>query len=489
MTTFFTTTLFPNARTSSGWPGWRALQPLRPACSRTTTFLWLVVVLAALCLRPDLAGVTSLVRSLGLSDASYYCLLHFFHSPALDLDRLTRLWRQTLQRIVPPLPGAGQRAVRWCWSMASSGPRKAEKCRGSKACTRSPAATPRLPSSWATPSRPSPCWCRWPGFTWPCRWPLASTRAWSGAIATGAPCWINSALCCSDCSGSGPLTVVADAYYAAAKFARSLAWPRATTWSRACAPTPSPISRPRHVPQAAPRTTRRLWTQNPAPGLVSLPPTVSQGPQSGLWRVGHYPALLHHDLLWRPLGSLVRFVWVIHPTRGNLVLLCTDLTLDGAGDHSPLRLALQNRSQFQAGHSHRRRLRLSLLDAGHESHPPRQRLAISASQVRGLPGARPPQVGGLRAAHPVGPHRPGIAPIPGAEFPARRLVQFPLLHPHRLAAKTTFRMGRVARAPPHLAGFSRWFTRKAPPSRNSWPPKSARPAAAMLTALDLDNAA
>ena len=75
---------------------WRALQPLRPACSRTSTFLWLVVVLAALCLRPDLAGVTSLVRGLGLSEASYYGLLHFFHSPALDLERLTRLWQQTL---------------------------------------------------------------------------------------------------------------------------------------------------------------------------------------------------------------------------------------------------------------------------------------------------------------------------------------------------------------------------------------------------------
>src|SRR5258708_13899883 len=37
---------------------------------------------------------------------------------------------------------------------------------------------------------------------------------------------------------------------------------------------------------------------------------------------------LSHDLLWRPLGQLVRFVWVSHPTRGNLILLCTDLTLD-----------------------------------------------------------------------------------------------------------------------------------------------------------------
>jgi hypothetical protein len=34
------------------------------------------------------------------------------------------------------------------------------------------------------------------------------------------------------------------------------------------------------------------------------------------------------DLFWRKLGRLVRFVWVIHPTRGRLVLLCTDLTLE-----------------------------------------------------------------------------------------------------------------------------------------------------------------
>ncbi len=91
MKSIFSSSRLPK-RSQLLWLAWlRALQPLRPACSRTTTFLWLVLVLAALCLRPDLAGVTSLVRSLGLSDASYYCLLHFFHSPALDLDRLTQL--------------------------------------------------------------------------------------------------------------------------------------------------------------------------------------------------------------------------------------------------------------------------------------------------------------------------------------------------------------------------------------------------------------
>ncbi len=33
------------------------------------------------------------------------------------------------------------------------------------------------------------------------------------------------------------------------------------------------------------------------------------------------------DLLWRPVGRLVRFVAVIHPSRGACLLMCTDLSL------------------------------------------------------------------------------------------------------------------------------------------------------------------
>jgi phosphate starvation-inducible membrane PsiE len=33
------------------------------------------------------------------------------------------------------------------------------------------------------------------------------------------------------------------------------------------------------------------------------------------------------DLLWRPVGQLMRFVLVDHPTRGRVILMSTDLTL------------------------------------------------------------------------------------------------------------------------------------------------------------------
>jgi hypothetical protein len=36
------------------------------------------------------------------------------------------------------------------------------------------------------------------------------------------------------------------------------------------------------------------------------------------------------DLIWRPAGRLVRFVAVIHPTRGACLLMCTDLSLRAA---------------------------------------------------------------------------------------------------------------------------------------------------------------
>ena len=38
--------------------------------------------------------------------------------------------------------------------------------------------------------------------------------------------------------------------------------------------------------------------------------------------------LLSIDLLWRPLGCLVRFVFVDHPTRGKIILMSTLLSLE-----------------------------------------------------------------------------------------------------------------------------------------------------------------
>ena len=52
---------------------------LRGACSRQRSFVWLATSLAGLCVRSDLAGITSIVRALGLKEHCYDRLLDFFH--------------------------------------------------------------------------------------------------------------------------------------------------------------------------------------------------------------------------------------------------------------------------------------------------------------------------------------------------------------------------------------------------------------------------
>jgi len=77
------------------WLQWYSVvAPLRAACSRNRTFLWLLTALAGICARGDLLGVSSIVRTLGLAQQCYDRLLDFFHSPAVDVACLTRLWTQ-----------------------------------------------------------------------------------------------------------------------------------------------------------------------------------------------------------------------------------------------------------------------------------------------------------------------------------------------------------------------------------------------------------
>ena len=43
---------------------WKMVRQLRPAFSRETTFLWFALCLVGLTIRPDLRGVTSIIRAL-----------------------------------------------------------------------------------------------------------------------------------------------------------------------------------------------------------------------------------------------------------------------------------------------------------------------------------------------------------------------------------------------------------------------------------------
>lgn len=68
------------------------LKAMRPAFSRKATFVWFVIVFVGFVVRSDNFGVSSIVRALWLGPLCYPCLLHFFHSKAWSLEELMRYW-------------------------------------------------------------------------------------------------------------------------------------------------------------------------------------------------------------------------------------------------------------------------------------------------------------------------------------------------------------------------------------------------------------
>lgn len=90
---------------------WDVISLLRPAFSRQRTFLWYAICIAGLTVRTDKLGVTSIIRSLGLDGQFYENLLDNFHSPGINLDRLTAIWTSVVLHVFPDLVRVNGRLV------------------------------------------------------------------------------------------------------------------------------------------------------------------------------------------------------------------------------------------------------------------------------------------------------------------------------------------------------------------------------------------
>src|SRR4030066_746017 len=82
-------------------PWWKMVRQLRPAFTRETTFLWFALCLVGLTVRPDLRGVTSLIRAVALKEVFYDRLLDLFHSKAVLVDSLAALWCRLILTVLP----------------------------------------------------------------------------------------------------------------------------------------------------------------------------------------------------------------------------------------------------------------------------------------------------------------------------------------------------------------------------------------------------
>jgi len=126
-----------------------------------------------------------------------------------------------------------------------------------------------------------------------------------------------------------PFYFVADAYYASGKIVRGLLAhgnplvTRLKSNSVAFFPaTPAPPHRPRGRGRPA-----KYGKKIKVAALLKQEDQLQQAPSPVYGEKDVILRFRAADLLWRPVGILVRFVVVLHPQRGAILLMCTDLTL------------------------------------------------------------------------------------------------------------------------------------------------------------------
>jgi len=302
---------------------WNIVHLLKPAFSRTKTFLWFVLVLMAFSVRSDLRGVTSLVRALCLKKHYYERLLAFFHSPSVDLDSLGRLWLSAVLRFFPvfringmpvavldgiknPKEGRKMPAVKWLHQQSESNTK------------------PHFIMGHSFQAFGILCRVASYYFCVP-----VCARIHEGLVFSNRErkTLIDKAgLMLKDVFGnSHTFLLVADAYYANGKMLKSqaAAGSQLVTRVRSNAvayEAPAPVrKRKRGRPKKYGRKKKLLSLFNCASNFTNL-----NCPVYGEVVCVRYA---HFDLLWKPVGATVRFVLVEHPSKGRMILMSSDLSL------------------------------------------------------------------------------------------------------------------------------------------------------------------
>lgn len=304
---------------------WRIVQQLRPACSRSRTFLWMAASLAAMTARGDLFGVTSLVRALGLKKTCYERILGLFHSTALNLDKLTRLWVTVIQKVQPGILLINGRRV-----IVGDGikvPKSGKKM----------PAVKRLHQQSDSNTKPSYIM----GHSCQAVAILAGTLKTVFAVPLAArihegvlfnnndkrTLLDKMVLLINSLGMTDPFYFVADAYYTAGKVIRGLidrsnhlisrVKKNAVAYEQPQKPDgPKRRGRP-----------RKYGTKISLRSMFGEPGTMQEAASPVYGEKAVTIKFRCLDLLWRPVGILVRFVAVIHPTRGMILLMCTDVNL------------------------------------------------------------------------------------------------------------------------------------------------------------------
>ena len=304
---------------------WNAIRSLRPAFARLQTFLWFATAAAGFTVRTEQLGVTSIVRALNLDPRRYNALRDYFHSSAVKLDQLTALWTSLVFRLLPQALRVNGRYV-----LVGDGIKIAKcgrKMPGVKLLHQQSESNtkPEYITGHSLQAVSLLVQAASSVFAVPLAARIHEGVVWSNRDRRTLLDKMISLIGITDVDR--PFYFVADAYYAAQKIIAGLLKQNnhliTRMKSNAVAYTAYQHRGPRK--RGAPR---KYGKKLKVKSLLN-DPTAVQKANSPVY--GENKVIIQYrvrDLLWRPAGRMVRFVAVIHPTRGSLILMCTDTSLD-----------------------------------------------------------------------------------------------------------------------------------------------------------------
>ena len=288
----------------------------------------LALVLAAIAIRPDLLGVTSFVRGSFLDPVFYRSFLNHFHSTGVGLALLLEAWVKLAMRLFQPVTAGGYVVF------AADGlkvPKEGKKMPAVKSLHQESADNSKaefiMGHSFQAVSllagSPTGQVVAVPMISRICEgliWSYSKKRL--TLLDKLAELFLSVVRI-----AKVPAILVADAYYASRKVIKPLLAEghhlitRARINSVAYWPAKKERKRKRGRPKqyGAKVRLRNLFKAAHSFSEASSPVYGEQGVTIRYRQV---------DLLWRPVGRMVRFVLVKHPTRGRLILMSTCLELD-----------------------------------------------------------------------------------------------------------------------------------------------------------------
>ena len=311
------------------WTQWySAISLLRPAFSHNATFVWFVVCAAGLSVRSDNLGVSSIVRALSLDGKrDYYSLLRNIHSEAINLDLLRSTWTRVVLKIF------GDRIER----VNSRPVLIADGKKIAKSGKKMPAVKSMFQES---ESNSKPTYIM--GHSTQAISILA--RAANTLFAVPLDIQIHEGVIFSNrdkrtlldklvslVSGlklAESCYLIADAYYAKGKIIKGMLEQGhdLVTRVRSDCVAYHPINKSKGKLRRGRLKLygKKVKLHNLFRSALKIDTLISP-----VYDEKDVSLLVRTiDLLWKPAGRLVRFVLVEHPTRGRLVLMGTDLTLE-----------------------------------------------------------------------------------------------------------------------------------------------------------------